>query len=491
MRELLSSPSIVASFFLGSSATPDRAVNGSQSGIRATAKVRQTCSRFAADTHGGVLVLSVLTATVIMAIGGGSVDYARKLNAEATIRAKVDASLFNVSKTLAGDAQIDVNAEFENHFRSGEIDVSGVEFETVSATATDEGEVSAVVVANVPTTFLNVLRIRDMAIEVRGTAIYSVGRIELVLALDSTTSMEGTKFEGLKRAANGLVEFLFENADDDGTLKIGVVPFSQYANVGLQYRGAPWLAVDDDSRRVEHRCWNRRDVISRTNCRTETTTCYSDGVPRSCTRTVCDYEYGPTYLHCQDVTLTYQWRGCVGSRDTPLNTVDASYETPVPGIMNAYCASPLLPLSTSEDTIRETIRAMQTSGETYIQSGLVWAWRLLSGREPFSEGAETSDEAIKFIVLMSDGANTRAPSYPAHDSRDTARAVSLMETTCENIKADDVRIITIAFEVMDTATQDLLRACATDGYYEPSGVAELNKAFERIRSNLVRMRLTH
>ena len=51
---------------------------------------------------------------------------------------------------------------------------------------------------------------------------------------------------------------------------------------------------------------------------------------------------------------------------------------------------------------------------------------------------------------MTDGANTRSPTYPGHDGGDAALANALTSETCTNMKAKpNVTIYTIAFEVTD------------------------------------------
>jgi hypothetical protein len=65
-----------------------------------------------------------------------------------------------------------------------------------------------------------------------------------------------------------------------------------------------------------------------------------------------------------------------------------------------------------------------------------------------------------------------------------------MDEICTNIKKQGIKIITIAFDVADTETKDALKSCSTDGYYQPSGVAELKQAFQDIRGSLVQLKLT-
>jgi len=57
---------------------------------------------------------------------------------------------------------------------------------------------------------------------------------------------------------------------------------------------------------------------------------------------------------------------------------------------------------------------------------------------------------------------------------------------CENIKNDGVEIVTIAFQVNDVATQNLLKNCASDAssVYTAESNQALIDAFESISNSL-------
>ena len=151
--------------------------------------------------------------------------------------------------------------------------------------------------------------------------------LEAVLVLDATDSMAGTKLTSLKSAANDLVDTLMK--DTDNTTKVGIVPFSNPINIGLSREDAPWLNVPDSY--TENRCVDT--FPNQTSCRRVTETCEDDGESYSCERTVCD-DLGEPVQVCSD--RTFEWRGCVGSRNAPLNVEDRDYDfaNRVPGLLN-------------------------------------------------------------------------------------------------------------------------------------------------------------
>ena len=204
------------------------------------------------------------------------------------------------------------------------------------------------------------------------------------MALDVTGSMnQKGKISALRNSAKDLIESLF--LSDEADVKIGIVPFAQYVNLGASYAGQSWLTVPS----------------------------------------------GPS------------WMGCVGSRDYPNNVEDDDYVAePAPGLNGIACPDPLMPLSTDEDALKDKIDDLDANGWTYIPSGLMWAWSLLTPGAPFSEGISFAElregNGSKAIIVMTDGENTRAPDYPTHNSASEALANDLTEELCINIKAQDI-----------------------------------------------------
>ena len=63
--------------------------------------------------------------------------------------------------------------------------------------------------------------------------------LEVILVLDKTGSMAGAKLEALKAAAAELVEQIM----DGENVRVGIVPFAQYVNIGLDLRNEPGFLV--------------------------------------------------------------------------------------------------------------------------------------------------------------------------------------------------------------------------------------------------------
>ncbi len=368
-----------------------------------------------------------------------------------------------------------------------------------------------------PTTLSKSLGFQEVGVSTMAEAIGVLTTpTEVVMALDTTYSMTGWKIGTLKDAATRLVDELRPLAHEPDKLRFGIVPFAQYVNVGMSNRNRPWINVPANWTETVNYCNDEKSVIGQTNCRTEYVppsppsppgTCYNDGVPYSCgggpgspggNRTVCDNIYGPVKKVCGSYQVQHKWNGCVGSRNYPLDTRDDGYGTRIPGIMDVECGTEILDLTTNTNKVKSHILSLIPQGETYIPAGLIWGWRMLSPQAPLDAAAKrgTGQNVRKFLILMTDGLNTKSPSYPTHDGSDGAQSNQLLRETCKNVAGDTdnaITVFTVAFDVSDAATKSLLRTCALDTggqFFDARSSADFLAAFAKIGMMIGEIRLT-
>jgi hypothetical protein len=212
---------------------------------------------------------------------------------------------------------------------------------------------------------------------------------------------------------------------------------------------------------------------------------------------VCDPVYSPTP---RNVCTTsggdwVRWDGCVGSRAYPLATQDGGYGTRIPGILGISCATPVQNLTTDIASVRSTINSLTTMGETYLPAGLIWGKRMLSPGEPFP--ASNAAGTRKFLVLVTDGRNTKSPSYPDHEGSDSVLADQLTRETCQNIATDTanpIRLFTVAFEMDTLDSKTILQNCAQRSggqFYDATDTVRLRASFGDITNAIFGVRLTH
>ena len=450
---------------------------------------------FLRDRRGGVAAVFGLAITVLFGVVGFAIDFSRVHAAKLSAQGAMDAAMMTAARKETISDQIvedtiDTYMLLADSMKHGATQVSSAG-RVLDGGTTVEGEV----VLRVPTRLLNVMGYSHVDVKIASRVMRGLGNVEIALVLDTTKSMEGSRLASVKTASTQLVDTLFALPDASSKVKVSVVPFGQYVNVGLENRNVSWMDVPPDTTTTTTSCYDTYPNATKSNCRMVTYSATNDGVPYTYTVEECDWDYGTAVGVCAPYTSTNTWNGCAGSRVNPLNIKDEQYSTRIPGIRNVSCPSKILPLSKSPSDIKNNIDAMSAYGDTYIPSGLVWGWRTLSNRGPFTESADdpaTAGGSVrKYLVLMTDGFNTRSPRYPEgdHEGSDPTAANQLTRAVCDNIKADSdskIEIYTIAFEVADEGVKDILRYCATPGgaFFDAVDYSKLLTAFSEIGNSV-------
>ncbi len=451
------------------------------------------------NVSGNALTIFAFAIPAMFGMAGLALDFSRVQAAKQMAQNTLDSALFAASanQTLTDDmVQETVAAYFA---RQGSMKHDAVMANLV-ARVENGSKVYAEASVRVPTTLLTVLGFQQFTARIASRVTRGLGNVEIALVLDTTGSMEGTRISNLKSAANQLIDTLYALPDASTKVKVGVVPFAQYVNVGMANRNASWMSVPADTTVTEERCYATYPTATSSNCRTQRFSSTRDGEPYSYDGNTCDWEYGSEVMVCSPATSASIWNGCAGARSNPLNIKDEQYTTPIPGIRNVSCPSPILPLTNQVTDIRSSIDTLNADGYTYIPTGLVWGWRVLSNREPFVESvndpATANGQVRKYLVLMTDGSNTRSPQYSTgdHEGSDTDLSNQLTRDACDNIKADydsKIEIFTIAFEVTNEPIKEILRYCATPGgaFYDAVDYSRLLTAFSEIGANVAVARL--
>ncbi len=178
--------------------------------------------------------------------------------------------------------------------------------------------------------------------------------------------------------------------------------------------------------------------------------------------------------------------------------------------------SPILPLSTNFQTVRNNINSLNASGSTNIAQGAVWGYHALSPSAPFTEGDRYSHSVQKVMIILSDGNNVVVArenhpggsdfsaygymenrrleglprNYDTSDIMDTMDERTLM--VCDNAKEDGIRIFTIRVSLEDQRSEDLLQACAStpEDYIDVPDSDRLDEAFREITDRISQLYLT-
>jgi Flp pilus assembly protein TadG len=324
--------------------------------------------------------------------------------------------------------------------------------------------------------------------------------VEVALVLDTSYSMQGSRLTALQEAASGMIDSLISANPE--TVKMSIVPFATYVNVGTDKRGEAWLNIAPDRSGRFERC-SIKSNWHQANCTREGYSCLKDGVEKTCLRWNClpgALKHAPK--ECETSAWTEQWHGCVKSRRPPYNTSDADYaDEQIVGILTngkAACPTPIRALTNNRDALIETINTLRADQNTYLATGLIWGLRTLSSTAPFQEAEPYMDylsrRGRKALVLMSDGANTRSPKGNGrHSGQNRKKADKITKAVCDEIKSQGIELYTIAFELDDQDTKALLLECATlpRYFFDADSAQSLNSAFETISDNFSNVALVN
>jgi Flp pilus assembly protein TadG len=459
--------------------------------------------RFLKNTSGNVTVLMGLVILPVLLATGAGIDIARQVNIQTKMQAAADeAILAGGASKLPSAAQVKMIITDYVKANGGTDMLKSVSgFDIVvdnkagvfSVNIKGTVDTGLMALAGYPT--LNVGAYSEVAVPYQGA--------EIALVLDNTASMasEG-RLDALKIAAKNLVQTVLSGQKAGTYVKISIIPFSDYVNVGMANRSAFWMKVPANSTTINPNvCSVSYPNAVSSNCHDAQGVWNNDGVPTPYTYQVCDTVYGNPVTTCGPQTVTTQWYGCVGSRNSPLDEgISGATLSPYPGIMNAGCTQPITDLTDKLADLNTAIDAMVASGNTYLPSGLLWGWNVLDSSDPYSTAKSKSAMAAlngtKTMVFMTDGDNTLSPGtgvdYKYHWGGDVAFANAKTAALCDGIKQDGINIYTVGFKVNNITSQALLDSCASSPAqaFNAANDAELQANFQQIASNLAHLRIT-
>ena len=404
--------------------------------------------RFRRDTRGNVAIIFGLALIPMLIAGGAAVDIARAYVVENKLQAALDAAALSaaVATNISDDERIEAaKTVFDANYpdsRLGE-DVAQPTFDV------EDGVIVASVAASLETTLMQVAGITEM--DVNATTEITVPGLkdgEVVLVLDYSGSMNRNgKYQTMRDAAIDLVETLSDEGEND-QVKVGLVPFSQHVYATLPSG-------------------------------------YVAGEPSGGT-----------------------WSGCTLDRKYPYNTQATAPDTSdddtkwgievasgpagehnVPNC-NGYVSRDLVvrPLTDDHAGVVEQLEDMRPYQWTNISIGMAFGWHLLSPNAPFAETtSDENDELLQAVVLLTDGEQTQNAWGPG-GSRSIANGEQNLSAMCDDMKAQDILVITVAFELNDQDTEDRLRGCASGAeyFYIAEDNAQLSSSFKSITRQLAK-----
>ncbi|NBC20338.1 MAG: hypothetical protein GVY06_04730 [Alphaproteobacteria bacterium] len=463
---------------------------------------------FVQSRSGNVALYFCLALVPILSVIGFAADASRQDAVQSELQTAVDMTALATTRTLA-DAQMtqDQRQRFAKDFFAENFSRSDfVKLDTPRITYPEADSVRIEVSGKVPTAFMGLLGIDEMDIQAR-SSVKAGGPsvLEAALVLDVSRSMSGQPLEDLRAAALSFVDDILDPSNRD--IRISIVPFGHYVNVGVSNRNAPWIDVPADYTETRENCSPTRDQRIAAGCYQEDYTCTrtetdsSTEVSETCQRWVCP-DPASVETTCTTRSWDYTFTGCVGSRAAPHDVEDTRWDIDVQGVMHRsanprWCPAPIQPLTNSKARLDTVIGGLTTANETYIAPAIAWGVRTLTPAAPFSEALDDATFSTKsgkrVMIVMSDGANTRSrDTNGLANHADTDAANDRTRAACDEAKARGIDVYTIAYRLTDTQTLDLLEDCASDPdqAFSADTASDLLGQFSEIGTAIGEMRLT-
>ncbi|MGI9381649.1 MAG: pilus assembly protein TadG-related protein [Methyloligellaceae bacterium] len=474
-----------------------------------------------------------LTVIPVFLMSAAAIDYGRAVNTRQHLNGALDSAALAVG-AWTGLPEAEVQQKAQEYFDANFAGNSVGTVSPLSVTVSD-AIITLSATARVDTLILTIAGINHLDVGATTEVTKTQKNIELVMALDNTGSMSWSgKIDTLKTASHELVLAMFGQETVSQYVKIGLVPFAAAVNIGPDKLGSGWidetaqssLATEDFQAgvnvldlytQITNRAWNGC-VRARPAPHDTADTAPSIGTPDTLWMPYFapdepDFS-GYANRYASDSGYSgdpddYDARQRYAGKYSGLTL--SSWEDDGPDF---NCRMPAVtPMVNVKSQIDSAIEAMTATGNTVIPAGLAWAWRLVSPSEPFTEGVAYDDEeTIKAIVLLTDGRNDIGGGLSNHnrsyysaygfaqsghvgavDGGDAETVLNTKTATlCTGIKAQNVLLYTITFQLADGPIKDLLRNCATEPgmYYDTPTNEQLKAVFTAIAKGLNKLRIS-
>ncbi len=439
--------------------------------------LQEQAKRFVRCDSGAVGIIFGIVLIPLMIAVGMAVDVGRAYLIKQRLGQAADAAGLAVAASYEEGANMQsvLDEFFDKNYEEGGLSVASTPSYQISGSAVD-----VTVSADVEMTVMKIIGVSTITVTVTSQTTFSENSMEVVLVLDNTGSMSGSKLTSLQTAATDLVDILLDGTS--GNVKIGLVPFTALVNIGSDMDA--YASPDPDSSYE----WGNDSWWGCVMART-----YPADVEDS---DVSSGGYWEPFYWEDDGNNNWYYSGRYRADTSP-----PSSKGP-----NKYCPNAVTPLTSDEQTLTDAIDDMYAYGPTHVNVGAIWGWRLLSPDEPFTEGgAYGTDGLTKAIILLTDGETTTysyvksAYDYPSEQVLGTSSTSAMVDElddrlseTCTNMKDKDIVVYSITFDVDSSNIQSLMEGCATDEdkYFDSPSEDELKRTFRAIAKELKEIRLS-
>lgn len=531
-------------------------------------RLRAGASKLRHDRRGNALMLTAAALVPVLGIVGSAIDIGRAYMAQLRLQQACDAGVlagrrYMIGSSYSTDAQGEANKMFGFNYPTGLYGSQAITFS--SSWQATGSEVVGAASTRLPTQIMHIFGFSQFNLNAACGAKLEIANIDVMLVLDVTTSMtwypnkdavapvSSSRLAGLKNGANIFLSTLLSTSSDEGTLRVGMVPYGGAANVGriLKEKNANWIA---DTVTIPSRTWT-----SNNNYTLENRSFNVAGVAVGGQTNAFDKIVKGTTGNTTG-SAPFTWDGCVMERDTveiaanatsipaaafdlDINKVpDASDGTKwrlyLPklawvrsGTASTTASSNTLSIGDTTNSYAEctsseamnlkvmkqgnarnegnitaygdAITNLDPVGYTYHDAGMVWGARLISPNGLFKDvNVRTDSQTVgRHIIFMTDGDMNTPRGYYSHQGMEQAipriggtdslaRHNNRFKLLCDAAKAEGITIWVIAFS---TSVDDYgpLDYCASSGAaYKAPDSAALASIFTQIAGQISKLRLS-
>jgi Flp pilus assembly protein TadG len=484
-----------------------------------------------ADESGGVVMFAGLGLFMLLAATGVAVDMSRLQSARAKLSNALDAAgLAAGAKAHSADIEAVANNYLSANFPPGFMDSTVTDVD-VNINA-DHTIIDLSASATVQMKFMPVFGIDSVDIRAASQITRENRGLEMVMVLDITGSMYGSKISDLRTAATDMVDILFGQETSVENLWVGIVPYVTAVNVGGDKTS--WLRdYDPDRYTAQYPPWATKwkgCVEARNQWPENNGLDISDDIPFTGDKsTASAAELATTFP-------MYFWESEVDNRwINPSNgnvTINegAGYSNTGGTGPNIGCGNAITPFSSNKATVQAAVDALTPWRRTGTMSseGLAWGWRLISPKWRGMWGHETPALPLNYntplmskaVIVMTDGVNevyretslggpggSDYTSYGrieeenlGHNVDTRAEGVTAVNdkflATCSAMKAQGILIYTVTFQLNNSTAANnartLFRNCAShsDYYFDSPDGATLRQSFRTIGDSLANLMIS-
>lgn len=441
------------------------------------------------DERGSAAPFIALCLMALISATGAAIDYARAQMVQTKLADTLDLAGLAAGASLSSQNYSTVVQNYFNvNFPPGFMQATVAPI-TITESA-DQTQLVLSASATVPTWFLGISGLNTMTVSANSEITRKASGLEIALVLDNTGSMAGSKLTSLKQAATDLTNILFGSDATKPDLFIGLVPFTQAVNIGTAHQA--WL----DPVQYGKLNWGN--------------TKWGGCVDARVTNGMDITDDTPTTLKFP----AYYWPVNTGTGNNWKLTSKASSFSSTFG-PNAYCPQTTLGMTNVKADILAGINTMVAGGDTLIDLGIAWGWRMLSPKWRGLWGGAMDANKLpldyntpfmsKVAIIMTDGDNTidnnsrgayglLKDNVLGTTNQTTALNIinSKVTAVCNAMKAQGIIVYTILFDQSSTVVGGLFKGCASNPsfYFNSPSNTDLVNAFHVIGDSLSNLRIS-